>query len=120
MVDWQYDELLNAVKETYEDFVDRKLSYKLAFARTSYEYETVCNEGKTERLLVYTALGEIALTHEKVFIGVIDAIKKELTSVNFNDLQHELTPEEIEDLSKRINRVLKGLESVQIDYSPIA
>lgn len=120
MEDWKYVELLNAVYETYEDFVARKLSYKLAFARTSYEFETVCNEGKTERLLVYTALGEIALTNEKVFIGAIDAIKKELTNANFDDLQHDLTPEEIDDLSKRIDHVLKGLESVQIDYNPIA
>lgn len=120
MEEWNYDELLNAVEETYKDFVAGKLSYKLAFARTSYEYETVCNKGKTESLLVHTALGEIALTHEKVFIGSIKAIKRELANVNVNDLKHELTPEEIDDLSRRIDRVLKGLECVQIDYNPIA
>ncbi|MBA4601543.1 Imm3 family immunity protein [Thermoactinomyces mirandus] len=120
MEDWKYDELLKAVKETYEDCIADKLSYRHAVAKTFYEFETVCNEGKTESLLVHTALGEILLHHEKVFIGNIEAITEELTNVNFDKLQHELTPEEIEDLSKRINRVLKGLECVQIDYSPIA
>lgn len=116
--DWEYHELLEAVKETYEDFLRKNIGYRYAVARTFYEFETVCNEGKTESLLVHIALGEIVLTHEKVFVGNIEAIKKELTSVNLSQLENELTSEEIEDLSKRITNVLKGLEFVHIDYNP--
>lgn len=36
---------------------------------------------------------------------LLDAVKKELTNGNFGELKRELTPEEIDDLSKRIDHV---------------
>lgn len=92
----------------------------MLFAKTSYESETVCNKEKTENLLIYTALGEIALINEKVFIDAIKAIKKEPANGNHSKLRHELSVKEFEDLSKRIDHVLKGLECVQTDDRPIA
>ncbi|MDI3411023.1 Imm3 family immunity protein [Bacillus sonorensis] len=76
MEDWEYSELLEAVREIYDNLLNEDRGYKYAIARTFYEFETVCNEGKTENLLVHLAIGEIILTHPKVFVGVVDTIKK--------------------------------------------
>lgn len=120
MRDWKYDELLNAVKETYDDFIKEDRNDRLAVAKTFYEFETVCNEGKTENLLVHVALGEIIRTHEKVFVGNYEAIKKELETVDVNQFQNELTSEEMKDLLNRIKKVLDDIENVQIDDDPNA
>ena len=98
MEDWEYNELLESVNEVYGNLLNEERGYKYATGRTFYEFETVCNEGETENLLVHLAIGEIILGHPKVFVGVVDAIKKELGNIKSEYLDNELSPEEVEDL----------------------
>ena len=62
----EYSELLEAVREIYDNLLNEDRGYKYAIARTFYEFETVCNEGKTENLLVHLAIGEIILTRVNI------------------------------------------------------
>ncbi|PEE40895.1 Imm3 family immunity protein [Bacillus pseudomycoides] len=120
MEDWEYNELIEAVKEMYDNMLNKDRGYKYATARTFYEFETVCNEGKMENLLVHLAIGEIVVTHPKVFVGVVDTIKKELGSIDRKELEKELLSEEVEDLLTRINNVNHKLNNVILDYDPNA
>ncbi|WP_210367739.1 Imm3 family immunity protein [Bacillus sp. REN3] len=120
MEEWEYNELLESVNDVYLDLLNEKRGYKYAIARTFYEFETVCNEGETENLLVHLAIGEIVLAHPKVFVGVVDSIKKALGHTNIEHLENELAPEEIEDLFTRKNNVINGINKVEIDYDPNA
>ncbi|SDY78913.1 Imm3 family immunity protein [Bacillus sp. 166amftsu] len=116
MEDWEYNELIEAVKEVYDNMLNEDRGYKYATARTFYEFETVCNEGETENLLVHLAIGEIIVTHPKVFVGVVDTIKKELGSIDRKELEKELVSEEVEDLLTRISNVNHKLKNVIQDY----
>ncbi|GIN64610.1 MULTISPECIES: Imm3 family immunity protein [Bacillus] len=120
MEDWEYSELLEAVREIYDNLLNEDRGYKYAIARTFYEFETVCNEGKTENLLVHLAIGEIILTHPKVFVGVVDTIKKELASIDMKELEKELLSEDVDNLLTRINHVNNKLNNVLLDYDPDA
>ncbi|MCF7619669.1 Imm3 family immunity protein [Bacillus sonorensis] len=120
MEDWEYSELLEAVREIYDNLLNEDRGYKYAIARTFYEFETVCNEGKTENLLVHLAIGEIILTHPKVFVGVVDTIKKELASIDMKELEKELSSEDVDNLLTRINHVNNKLNNVLLDYDPDA
>ncbi|MGG2016501.1 Imm3 family immunity protein [Bacillus sp. S10(2024)] len=66
------------------------------------------------------AIGEILITHEKVFVGTVERITRCLSMFNPLDAEEELTKEEIADLSNRIKKVLEGLRKVEIDYNPYA
>ncbi|PFD97133.1 hypothetical protein COE15_08655 [Bacillus cereus] len=116
MEDWEYNELIEAVKEVYDNMLNEDRGYKYATARTFYEFETVCNEGETENLLVHLAIGEIIVTHPKVFVGVVDTIKKELGNIDRKELEKELVSEEVEDLLTRISNVNHKLKNVIQDY----
>ncbi|WP_243523085.1 Imm3 family immunity protein [Bacillus pseudomycoides] len=117
MENWEYNELFETINEAYNDFLTLDRGQKDAIARTSYEY---INLGEIEDVIVDTAIGEILLTHDKVFIRYIEGITKRLSKFNPLDAMGELTQEEIRDLSNRIHKVLESLEEVEIDYNPSA
>ncbi|MEK4670647.1 hypothetical protein HOO54_07395 [Bacillus sp. WMMC1349] len=117
MKDWEYNELFEAIQETYEELLDEDRGYKYAIAKLSDEFD---NLGKIEDVIVDTAIGEIAIGHDKVFIGLIEGITRRLSKFKDIDASNELTKEEIADLTNRIEKVLVGLSKVEIDYNPSA
>jgi len=117
MEDWEYNEIFEAINEDYNDYLKLNRGHEYAIARTVNEY---INLGKVEDFIVDTAVGEILLSKNKVFIGYVEGITKRLSKFNPLDAVGELTQEEIRDLSNRIHKVLEGLEEVEIDYNPSA
>lgn len=117
MKDWEYNELFSAIQETYEELLDEDRGYRYAIAKLADEFD---NLGKIEDVIVDTAIGEIAIGHEKVFIGRIEGITKRLSKFNPQEAGDELTLEEIKDLLRRINKVIAGLKNVEVDYNPSA
>ena len=117
MKDWEYIELFDAIQETYEELLDEDRGYRYAIAKLADEFN---NLGKIEDVIVDTAIGEIAIGHEKVFVGRIEGITKRLSMFNPQEAEDELTLEEIKDLSRRINKVVEGLRNAEVDYNPLA
>lgn len=115
--DWEYNELFDAIHEDYIDYVNLDRGYRYAIARLVDEY---WNLGRVEDVVVFTAIGEILITHNKVFVGNVERITEYLGKFNFQDAADELTRDEIEDLSNRIIKVLEGIKQVEIDYNPSA
>ncbi|MFD2876463.1 Imm3 family immunity protein [Paenibacillus rhizoplanae] len=71
MDDWEYEELFEAMNRNYNNYLEKNLSDQLALARTSYDFETVRKEGILENIIVSTAMGEMILSHQKVFLSAI-------------------------------------------------
>lgn len=117
MKDWEYNELFDVIQETYEEFLETGRGYRYAIARLADEFDRL---GKIEDVIADTAIGEIAITHEKVFIGCIEGITRRLSMFNPQEAEGELTEEEIKDLSRRIAKVIEGLKKVEVDYNPSA
>ncbi|MGG0386269.1 Imm3 family immunity protein [Priestia filamentosa] len=117
MENWEYDELFHTIKEFYEEFIEENRGYRYAAARLANEFD---NLGKVEDVIADTAIGEIVMTHEKVFVGTVEGITKRLSSFPLEEAIGELSLGEVKDLSQRIERVLKGLREVTVDYNPRA
>lgn len=115
MKDWEYKEIFAAINEDYNDYLKLNRGHEYAIARTNNEY---INLGKIEDYIVDTAVGEILLSKDKVFVGYVEGITKRLSMFKDLDITNELTQEEIEDLTNRIEKVLNGLSKVEIDYNP--
>ena len=112
--DWEYNELFDAIQETYEELLDEDRGYRYAIAKLADEFDKL---GKIEDVIVDTAIGEIAIGHEKVFVGRIEGITKRLSMFNPQEAEDELTLEEIKDLSRRINKAIEGLRNAEVDYN---
>lgn len=117
MKDWEYNELFDAIQETYEELLDEDRGYRYAIAKLADEFD---NLGKIEDLIVDTAIGEIAIVHDKVFVGRMEGITKRLSVFNPQEVGDELTLVDLKDLSRRINKVIDGLKNVEVDYNPSA
>lgn len=117
MKDWEYNELFDTLQEAYEEIMDEGRGYRYAIAKLADEFD---NLGKIEDVIVDTAIGEILLTHDKVFVGRIEGIIKRLKLFNPLEAHGELTIEETMDLLKRISRVREGLKNAEVDYNPSA
>ncbi|MBZ4224024.1 hypothetical protein LAE98_18605 [Bacillus wiedmannii] len=114
MEDWEYNEIFEVINEDYNDYLKLNRGHDYAIARTVNEY---INLGKVEDFIVDTAVGEILLSKNKVFIGYIEGITKRLSMFKDLDVTNELTHEEIADLTNRVEKVLDGLSKVKIDYN---
>jgi Flp pilus assembly CpaF family ATPase len=75
MKDWEYNEIFDAIQETYEELLDEGRGYRYAIAKLADEFD---NLGKVEDFIADTAIGEIAITHEQVFVGCIRGITERL------------------------------------------
>ncbi|MGG1221012.1 Imm3 family immunity protein [Priestia endophytica] len=117
MENWEYDELFYTIKEFYEEFLGQNRGYQYASARLADEFD---NLGEVEDVIVDTTIGEIVIKHEKVFVGTVEGITKRLSSFPLEEAIGELSLAEVNDLSQRIERVLKGLREVTVDYNPCA
>ncbi|WP_339255073.1 Imm3 family immunity protein [Paenibacillus sp. FSL P2-0136] len=117
MDDWEYEELFEAVNRNYNNYLEQNLSDQLALARTSYDFETVRKEGILEDIIVSTAMGEIILSHQKVFIGNLNSIEELLINYNPNELSGLISIEDLTDLTTRINNVLISLKELPVDYN---
>lgn len=117
MENWAYDEWFDAIKETYEELLDEGRGPRNALARVADEFD---NLGKLENFIVDTAIGEIAISHDSVYVGRIEGITKRLCKFNPKDAESQLTLEEVKDLTIRINKVIEGLKEVEIDHNPLA
>ncbi|MEK4669315.1 Imm3 family immunity protein [Niallia sp. FSL R7-0271] len=115
MEDWDYHEIFEAINEEYNDYLKLNRGHEYAIARTVNEY---INLGKIEDFIVDTAVGEILLSKNKVFIGYVEGITKRLSMFKDLDVTNELTQEEIANLTNRIETVLDGLSKAEIDYNP--
>ncbi|MEC3606116.1 Imm3 family immunity protein [Bacillus glycinifermentans] len=117
MEDWTYDELFETIQEMYKEFLSQNRGHRYAIARIVDDFH---NLGELEDIIVDVAIGEILITHDKVFIGYIESIIKNLSMFNAQDAKGELASEEIKDLSRRIDKVIKGLKNAEVDYNTSA
>ncbi|MDP5275909.1 Imm3 family immunity protein [Chengkuizengella axinellae] len=117
MENWDYNELINVINEAYIDFINEGRGYKHAVARLVDEFN---NLGEIEDFIVDTAIGEILITHKKVFVNTLNRIRKNISSFNHDKAKGELTLEEVANLCRRMEKVLEGLDKVEIDYNPNA
>lgn len=115
MEDWGYSEIFEVINEDYNDYLKLNRGHEYAIARTINEY---INLGKIEDIIVDTAVGEILLTKDKVFVGYVEGISKRLRTFKDVDVTNALTEEEIADLTSRIENVINGLNNIPVDYNP--
>ncbi|MGR6338780.1 Imm3 family immunity protein [Priestia megaterium] len=117
MEDWTYDELFETIQEVYKEFLPQNRGRRHAIARIVDDFN---NLGKIEDIIVDVAIGEILITYDKIFVGYVEDITKSLSMFNPKEAEDELTVKEIKDLSRRINKVIEGLKTAELDYNPSA
>ncbi|AOK91347.1 MULTISPECIES: Imm3 family immunity protein [Paenibacillus] len=116
-----YEEYLEYINETYEEFKDdEKMSKKEAIARTFNEYDMLAKESETDKAIIYVALTEILVSHSRILHTFKEHMIKILSELDFNLIEQEqkLTIVQYNDLRSRKEKVLPELENKKPDYYP--
>lgn len=114
MQEWEYDELQEAVEYRYKKTIEEGRNCLVAAARCYYELEPIIDEGPAESLIYHTTLGKLCLEHGRIPVSHYESIMKDLETFDPDQLQGELTAEEIIRLSKDIDLVKKELATIEI------
>lgn len=114
MKNWEYEELIGAVERTLIRVMGEGVAYKDAFGITSYEFESVCSEGKIENALVNLSLAQIAIENGIIFSGYIPLIRDAFDSISDEDLSESLKHDEMLDFIKRRNEVILGMGKIEV------
>ncbi|MGM0715482.1 MAG: Imm3 family immunity protein [Bacillota bacterium] len=111
---WEYEELFEAINETYQEFKLENMSSTKALSRTLSEFETTMNLGIFEKSIVIIAYGEILLSHLEVFHKSKEYLLKELNGLNLQELEDQLPLEQFNDLNARKKLILDKIEQKPI------
>lgn len=114
MKNWEYEELLGAVKRTLIRVMGEGVAYKDAFGTTSYEFESVCSEGKIENALVNLSLAEIAIENGVIFSGYIPLIREAFDAISDENLSESLMHDDMLDFIKRRDEAIQKMDKIEI------
>ncbi|MEO3943983.1 Imm3 family immunity protein [Gorillibacterium sp. CAU 1737] len=107
---WDYEELFEAIRETYQEFWSEYRNGTQALARTLSEFEAVMNLGAFERSIILIAYGELLVTHSKVFHKSKEYLVNELENLNFEQVKDKATLEQLHDLDARKKVIIEKIE----------
>ncbi|MFF2484368.1 Imm3 family immunity protein [Paenibacillus sp. NPDC058071] len=113
-MEWEYEELFEAINDGYEEYKAEYMSNSEAFARTVDDFEAVKNTGIFEKSIVTVALGELLIRQSKVFKMSKEYLLSTLESIDIKGLEPYLTPELFANWNAR-----KDLFLQEIDKKPV-
>lgn len=115
-MEWEYNELIEAINDSYQEYKDAHMSNSEAFARTAGDFETVNNIGTFEKAIVTVALGQLLVRQSKVLIISKENLLSTFESIDRNLLEQHLTPEQFENWLARKERILQEIDKKPVHY----
>ena len=119
MQDWEYNELIECINETFNDYKDKGYSNLDAGSYTIEDYwYNKEDQNVIENLIIITNILKILLEdNNRVFIGTIDLFEKILSIVSFESIKNVLTEDEMKNLECDIRIVKSLIENANIEYN---
>ncbi|MCX7569181.1 Imm3 family immunity protein [Tumebacillus sp. DT12] len=113
-MEWEFDELHEAVKYRFLNTINSGRNGLVAAAVCFYEFDNVIEEGKAESLIFHTTLGKLCLDYGKIPDTYLEEILKVIDTFEPNELQGELTNEEITRLGNDVTLLKKELVTIEV------
>jgi hypothetical protein len=104
MDDWEYEELIRCIIDSYEEFFLSSKEKKHSIVRVANEYD---NLGKLEDVIVDVTIGKIMIDEQELIMNFVKGISSRLSKVDLQSVIYGLTEEEKNDLIIRIDFVKK-------------
>ena len=115
-MDWEYEELFDAIHEAYQEFRSENMSETQALSRTLSEFESVMNLGGFEKAVIIIAYGEIVLSIHEVFHKSKDYLIRELKELDLKHLEAILSIEQINNLNMRKKSILDTIGEKPVTF----
>lgn len=116
MKNWNYNELIETIKESYELGLEQGRSEAQAIGGVSEDFFFYPEEDNiVENLITLTQILKLSMEYlNYVTEGTIDIFRKQLALVTDDVLNRELMPEEVIALKTELYYLLRKIELVEI------
>ncbi|MGZ7445793.1 Imm3 family immunity protein [Paenibacillus sp. TH7-28] len=101
---WYYEELVEEVNRYFLDIKRNDMNVEQIIRDIFSRFNRDCNNTLSEKMIVYTTLGELLISH---FFIIPEEILAEIKSFNINDTKDQLLQVEKKQLTERINKILE-------------
>ena len=108
---YEYEEITRDIRDSYQDLISQNEGKERAIIRIYHDFD---NMGKVEDIIVDVAVGELMIEEKVRLAKSINFISKNLSAFDPAIVGDELTKEEFEDLTRRIENVLNGFKTLEI------
>ncbi|TDL51615.1 hypothetical protein E2R60_18475 [Paenibacillus dendritiformis] len=105
---WYYEEMTNEVNQYFPGINSAELDSEKITRNILSRFRRDCENTLSEKIIVYTSLGENLVKHN---LMVPNEIVAEIKGFDVNDTNDQLLPEEKELLKSRIKKILESLYS---------
>lgn len=114
MKNWEYSELIEAVKENFRSFINEGVDIGQAAERCFYEFENVVNEGYCENVIVCSTIGLLLSSGNRISQRQLDKLKEVLQAYDFSKVLSGITGSEAEVLNIQVNEAKRTLFKLEI------
>ncbi len=109
---WYYNELNEEVRKFIDNYIKKSENVESIISSVLQRFNRDCKNTNSEKFIIYTTLAETLYNFELTNVLDINEIKHELEKFSAEDITDEqLTEEEQDELSERINLILTRLNS---------
>lgn len=109
---WYYNELNEEVRKFINNYIKKSENVESIISSVLQRFNRDCKNTNSEKFIIYTTLAETLYNFELTNVLDINEIKHELEKFSAEDITDEqLTEEEQDELSERINLILTRLNS---------
>ena len=109
---WYYNELNEVVRKFIDNYIKKSENVESIISGVLQRFNRDCKNTNSEKFIIYTTLAETLYNLELTNVQDINEIKHELKKFSTEDITDEqLTEEEQDELSERINLILTKLNS---------
>lgn len=119
MKDWEFKELVDAIDESFNSYIEEGQSSLDAGSCTIDDFWYFNKSSEcVENLVIVTSTLLHLIKHQRVFIGTKKLFEKTLNSVSSNTIKSMLIEDEILSLDLMIKSVEGQMSKVELIYNP--
>ncbi|MFC6652221.1 MULTISPECIES: Imm3 family immunity protein [Paenibacillus] len=102
---WSYKEFSEYIREVFNTSISDGLNTLQAGGRCLYELSNAIEEGEVEKIIFYVCLADLQIDKGVVSQRILDEVKNIIKDFNIDKFANELEKEDIEDLSRLVQKV---------------
>lgn len=119
MKEWEFQELIDAVEESFNDYLAKGQSSLDAGSHTIDDFWYFNKSSEcVENLIIVTSILIHLIKYQRVFIGTKNLFESTLESISDSTIKNVLSSIEIKTLNSMIKNVQSQILATQLVYNP--
>lgn len=114
MKNWEFEELIEAIKENFISFIEGGTEIGQVTERCFYEFENVANEGYCEKMIIYSTIGNLLSLATKISPRRYNKLTEVLDDYDETNILSDLNYSEAKELTLQVKNAKLILSKLEL------